>query len=167
MIKVLFLSLFSFSLFAQGNSVKDPAKEESAEKKEEDKTKLPKDFVELAKEMPPFHLMTEFQNGHVELLPLSIPIIRNEKVVCTVEMDVSLQTKGFKDSLELWRHRRKFQDKVYNHLYWLFDFAWEENWHPKIDPIRLNIKKALEPLNTEKLMQDVFIIKFFVKNEIS
>ncbi len=161
----LFLIFMIFPAFGQETAIKE--KEEETEKKEEDKTKLPKDFVELEKEMPPFHLMTEFQNGHVSLLPLSIPIIRNEKVVCTIEMEVSLQTKGFKQSLELWRHRRKLQDKVYNHLYWLLDFAWEENWHPKIDPIRMNIKKALTPLNTQLLIQDVFIVKFFVKNEVS
>ena len=45
--------------------------------------------------------------------------------------------------LEIYRDRRRYQDVIYKKLFWLADLACEENWHPDVEPIRQNIKRAI------------------------
>lgn len=156
-----YLGVLSLVIFTLANIL---FAEEKKQEKEPEKVKKLKEFFDPLTERPPFHMMSGFQNGYLTLSPFSIPIFRNGGVVCKVEIEIVIQSENVQSSLTLYRQRRILQDKLYVHLYQIFDFAWRENWHPEIDPIRKNILKELQKDDAGKIIKNVLIKSFLIKN---
>jgi hypothetical protein len=161
--------LICLSLIFSGSLVhgKKEAKKSEGKKqsKKDDKAPEVNELVIFGKEMPAFHLMNDFKNGHIQLGSFSIPVIRGEQIVCRIDIQFVLQAENFSKSISVYQNRRMYKDYIYRHLYWLFDFIWEaDNFHPDLKSIRENIKKAIHQFDQDQLIKDLYIEKFVVKN---
>ncbi len=164
--KVLsFLTITMVSFSVGANAKKEANQEPKKEGKKNEKKEPAEEFIDSKHEMPPFHMLSDFKNGHVKLNMFSIPIIRKDMIASKIDIELILQAEDYAKSLELYKLRREFQDRLYSYFYFLFDFIWEEgNFHPNLDALRSNIKKAVAQIDKRKLVKDIYITQILVKN---